>query len=138
MATVTQSESKFFRSPIAVELERRRRGLGMSRSILAQRSGVSLPTVNRILGGSAEHATFASLEAVANALGINFMLKAGIDEQGFAEQQAQTKAEAIARMVQGTSALESQAVASDAVQQMVRQTVHELMAGPRRRLWGSR
>jgi len=38
-------------------------------------------------------------------------------------------------MVQGTSALESQAVDSETYRQMVRQTMHELMAGSRRRLW---
>ena len=57
------------------------------------------------------------------------------DAQAFAEQQAQAKTEVIARMVQGSSALESQAVDSDTYRQMVSQTVHELMAGPRRRLW---
>ena len=110
----------------------------MSRAILAQRSGVSLPTVNRILGGRAEHATFGTVAAVAEALGLSFTLNVAVGEQDFLEQQAQTKAEAIARMVQGTSALESQAVASDTVRQIVRQTVHDLMAGSRRKLWAPR
>jgi hypothetical protein len=66
---------------------------------------------------------------------MEFELKCLSEPQTFAEQQATIKIEAIARMVQGSSALESQAVDSDTYRQMVRQSVHELMAGPRRRLW---
>jgi hypothetical protein len=66
---------------------------------------------------------------------MDFELKSTSDEQTFAERQAEAKARVIVRMVQGTSALESQGADSDTYQQMVRQTVHELMAGPRRRLW---
>jgi transcriptional regulator with XRE-family HTH domain len=119
-------------------MERRRKALRMSRPALALRSGVSLPTVNRILGDAVLHATFANVMAVAAALGMEFELKTTIDEQDFAEEQAQAKAELIARMVQGTSALESQAVDPDTYRQIVRQTVHDLMAGPRRRLWSAR
>lgn len=120
---------------IAAHLERRRKALKISRRLLAQRSGVSLPTINRILGGGWEHATFVNLKSVARALGMDFEIKNIIDEQDFAEQQAKTKAEIIARMVQGTSALESQAVDDETRNQMVRQTVHELMAGSWRKLW---
>jgi transcriptional regulator with XRE-family HTH domain len=125
-------------SGIAMQMERRRKALGMSRSALARRSGVSLPTVNRIFGGGWQSATYANLEAIANALGMDFELTSTIDVQDFAEHEAQAKAEAIARMVQGTSALESQAVGPDTRRQIVKQTVHELMAGSRRRLWSPR
>jgi hypothetical protein len=66
---------------------------------------------------------------------MDFELRDTFDDQTFAERQAEAKAKLIVRMVQGTSALESQAVDSDTFQQMVKQTVHELMAGPRRKLW---
>ena len=55
-------------------------------------------------GRGGTHATFATLAAVAEALGMEFGLKTAVNEQDFAERQAQAKAEAIARMVQGTSA----------------------------------
>jgi transcriptional regulator with XRE-family HTH domain len=122
-------------SGIAAQMQRRRKALRMSCQLLAKRSGISLPTVQRILRDGGEHATFANLEAVAGALGMRFELRSTCDEQDLAEQQALTKAKVIARMVQGTSALESQAVDSDTYQQMIRQTVHELMTGPKRRLW---
>jgi hypothetical protein len=50
--------------------------------------------------------------------------------------QARAKAEEVARLVQGTSALESQAVDADAYRRLVERSYHELMAGSRRRLWG--
>ena len=130
MATAKCSQSE-----IAAQLERRRRALGMSLPILAQRSGASLPTVNRILRGAADRASYATLKAVARALGMDFELRSTIGEYEFAEQQARVKAEVVARMVQGTSALESQAVDADTYRQIVAQTVHALMAGSRRRLW---
>jgi transcriptional regulator with XRE-family HTH domain len=123
------------RSAIALELERRRKALRMSRPLLALRSGVSLPTVQRILRSGAEHARYANLVAVARALGMELAIRSASDPHTFAERAAQAKAEAIARMIQGTSALESQAVDADTYQQLVKQTVHELMAGPRRKLW---
>ena len=123
------------RSGIAAQMQRRRKALRISCELLALRSGVSLPTVQRILRDGEEHATYATLAAVARALGMDFNLTSASDEQAFAERQAETKAGLIVRMVQGTSALESQAVDSDTYQQMVEQTVHELMAGPRRKLW---
>lgn len=130
MVTTIQSSS-----PIATQLQRRRKALRISYQLLAQRSGVSLPTVQRILRNGGGQTTYANLEAVAEALGMSFELKSTCDEQDFVEKQAWKKAESIARMVQGTSALESQAVDHDTYQQIVRQTVHELMAGSRRRLW---
>jgi hypothetical protein len=41
-------------------------------------------------------------------------------------------------MVQGTSGLEAQAVDREALEQMIRRTTHELLAGPKRRLWAAR
>jgi transcriptional regulator with XRE-family HTH domain len=124
-----------FLPEIAVKLERRRKSLGISRPLLARRSGVSLPTVNRILSSSAENSTYANLKSVANALGMDFAIINTSNEQDFAEQQAQSKAIKIAGMVQGTSALESQAVDVETYNQIISQTTHELMAGPKRRLW---
>jgi hypothetical protein len=107
----------------------------MSCQRVALRSGISLPTVQRILRDGGERTAYANLAAVARALGMEFELRSTCDEQTFAERQARAKAEVIARMVQGTSALESQAVDADTCRQLVNQTLHELMAGPRHRLW---
>jgi transcriptional regulator with XRE-family HTH domain len=127
--------TSFSQSGIATLMERRRKSLGMSRQILAKRSGVSVPTVNRVLGDGWENTSYANLKAIATALGMEFELRNTVNEQIFAEQQAEAKARTIARMVQGTSALEAQAVNPETYMQIISQTMHELMAGSRRRLW---
>lgn len=117
-------------------LASRREALGMSFAALASRSGVSEPTVKRILGGRIGEASFANVAAVAHALGAPL----GFEEMDIDElcrQQARTKAEHVARLVQGTSALESQAVDSETYRRLVEKSFHELLAGSRRKLWSA-
>lgn len=123
--------------PIPIDrLRHRRQQLGMSFSAVAERSGVSEPTVKRIFGGHAEGASFVHVAAVAAALGFAI----GFQEQdvdSLRKEQALKKAEQIARLVQGTSALESQAVDEQTYQRLVDQSYHELLAGSPRRLWSA-
>ena len=72
--------------------------------------------------------------AVAEALGASFGIEEA-DPEELCRQQARRKAEQIARLVQGTSALESQAVDQTAYARLVERSFHQLMAGSRRRLW---
>jgi transcriptional regulator with XRE-family HTH domain len=123
--------------PISVrELTRRREALGMTHGALAARSGVSEPTVKRILGGHLAEASFANVAAIANALGVP-LGATEIDPDELCRQQARKKAEQVARLVQGTSALESQAVDEHAYRRLVERSYHELLAGSRRRLWAT-
>jgi hypothetical protein len=110
----------------------------MSYAALAARSGVPLSTVKRILRGGHRAVSFANVLAIAEALGAGFHFdrNAGVEE--FRELEARTKAEALVSMVQGTSGLEAQAVDPEALEQMVRRTAHELLAGSKRRLWSVR
>ena len=116
-------------------LEQRRRELSMPVSVLAARSGVPPSTVKRILARGLPKAAFGSVDAVARALGMNVGLTATSESLAFQEQQARAKAERMVSMVQGSSALESQAVGETDRETMVLRTVHELVAGPKRRLW---
>ena len=116
-------------------LEKRRRELGMSRPLLAKRSGVSLPTVHRILNGPLEHRSMANTVAVAEALGVEVKFAPVVDSLEYQEREAKAKAQQLVGLVQGSSGLEAQAVDSETARRMVSQTVHELMAGPRRRIW---
>ena len=119
------------------KLDERRKRLGMSYAVLATRSGVSMPTVVRILSGRNPDASFAKVMALADALGISFHMKEDLDEDELREKQARRKAEYLVRMVQGTSSLEGQAVDSGTLQRMVRQTTHELLGSrSNRKLWG--
>lgn len=119
---------------ISARLDDRRRRLGMTCSALAARSGVSEPTVKRILAGRAGAASLAHVAAVAEALGMPLTTDP-VDADEYRAQAARRKAERIARLVQGNSALEAQAVDPDEHRRLVERSVHELLAGPARRLW---
>ncbi len=111
----------------------RRRELVMSHAALAARSGVSVPTTKRILSGRGE-GSFTNVCALAEALGVPI----GLDSSGaddFLRARARDKAERVARLVQGTSALEDQAVDGAVFERLVERTYHELLAGSRRALW---
>ena len=121
--------------PLFEKLESRRRELGLSQSALAERSGVSLPTVQRILSGHSSAASFENVVGIAQAMGMQMDVVPIFPAHEILEQQARKKAERLVGMVQGTSALETQAVSSWHIGQMINKTVHELLAGSRRRLW---
>jgi transcriptional regulator with XRE-family HTH domain len=116
-------------------LERRRRELGMTYATVAARSGVSLPTVQRILSGQHPSATFVNVNAIARALDLDIALEPRTPADEFREQQAAKRARQLVGLVQATSALEGQALDPGAVERMVRQTVHDLLAGSPRKLW---
>lgn len=124
-------------SSISIDrLNARRRAVGMSFSVVAERSGVSQPTVKRILGGQAAAASFSNVVAVARALGVSVEFgETNIED--LRRAQAQLKAEQAARLVQGTSALESQAVDTQTYRRLVEKSFHQLMAGSKRKLWSS-
>jgi transcriptional regulator with XRE-family HTH domain len=125
------------------QLESRRRQLRMSLTALSQRSGLSAPTLNRILSGEA-NPTLETLMTLAKALGVEIRisengveLREPISPARFRKATAKQKASKVVQMVQGTSALESQAVGQADVRNMIEQTVHELLAGAPRRLWST-
>ncbi len=123
------------------QLEFRRHRLGMSKSAVAKRARVALATVERILSGREESPRISNLGAIAAALGVQVNLGAttSVTElksaHEFRREQAVKKASRIVGLVQGTMGLESQAVEQGTLNDMLEQTVSELLAGPPRRLW---
>ncbi len=118
-------------------LNRRRRELGVTYAALAQRSGLSVPTVRRILAGGGESASLSSVLAIARVLGVGLTFSAESDADQFLERQAREKAERLVGMVHASCALEGQGMDEDTREQMVRRTVHELLAGSKRKLWAA-
>ena len=117
------------------KLEARRRELGISQAALADRSGVSLPTVHRILSGHGSAASLDNIMAIAQVLGMDLEAVPLFDAQEMLEEQARKKAEKLVRMVQSTSALEAQGISARQIGLMIKKTIQELLAGSRRRLW---
>ena len=110
------------------------RSWAAGRAVGTARRVVSEPTVKRILGGHIAEASFANVVAIAQALGASLGVEE-VDPDELCRQQARRKAEQVARLVQGTSALESQAVDGATYSQLLERSYHQLMAGSRRRLW---
>src|SRR2546430_10495130 len=100
------------------DLERRRRELGMTYATVATRSGVSLPTVQRILSGDHCNGTFANVMAIAQALDMTIKFQSQISTDALREKQAAKRARQLVGLVQGTSALEGQAIDQNTVEKM--------------------
>jgi transcriptional regulator with XRE-family HTH domain len=122
-------------TPLLLALDQRRRDLGLSYDLLSKRCGVSRPTVQRILSGRQAAASFSNILAIAESLGLELRLDSRVAPQKLKREQAERKAKRLVALVQGTSGLEGQAVDREAVESMVEQTTHELLAGSNRRLW---
>ena len=118
------------------DLNARRKSLGMTYSALARRSGVSLPTVQRVMAGGVERATLTTVLRIVEALGLDFALVASEDAESYREKQAEEKARKIVQMVQGTSGLEGQAVDKECLRRMVDRTKQELLQASRK-LWAA-
>lgn len=119
---------------LSKQFEVRRRELGMSRALLAKRARVSLPTVNRILGGQLEKASFANVVAIAKELGIELRMHFACAPAKMRKTQAERKARRLVRLVQGTSALEGQGLDQKELEAMISRTSADLLAS-KRKLW---
>lgn len=116
------------------ELSRRRRALGMPYDKLGQMCGVSISTLKRVLGGEVA-ASFSTVVAIADALGMDLGPIRADDIAAMRDRQARAKAHEIVALVQGTSALEGQAVDSTDVALLEQRTAAELLSGSPRKLW---
>lgn len=115
-------------------LKMRLKQLGMTYDMVAQRGRTSRATVERFFRG--QSVGLKQADRIAQALGVTFQLTPLVDVQKMLEQQGEKKARQLVAQVQGTSALEQQAVPEDEAEAMIRQTKHQLLAGSKRRLWG--
>lgn len=116
------------------ELEKRRRELGMSRSTLARRSHVSLPTVNRIMSQQHQRPTFAHVAAIADVLGVELAPVPKAKSEELRQRQARSKARRLVGLVQGSSGLEGQALDQTELETLVVRAAEKLLRS-KRKLW---
>ncbi|MBL4886607.1 MAG: helix-turn-helix domain-containing protein, partial [Planctomycetaceae bacterium] len=106
------------------QLEARRIALGMTREILAKRSRLSVPAVNKILQNQIETAsrsTENSIQSLAETLGVQTS-ESGLETISVGEmrfQQARLQAERLVRILQGTSGLEGQALGQNDLEDLI-------------------
>jgi transcriptional regulator with XRE-family HTH domain len=114
------------------EIDQRRKDLGMTHAVLAKRSGVGMRTVQRALSG--HDANLGTVLALADALEAKLLLQ-GDDINKIRHKQAERKAASLVRLVQGTSALEAQAVGPIEREAAKQRTVKDLLGSRRAALW---
>lgn len=127
-------KNTIFNDKIINQLKLQKKYLGVGCAVIAQKSGVSEPTINRILSGKHPSAHFSHVLAIAEVLGVDLGARAK-DPELMKREQATKKAKQIMRLVRGNSALEGTATSNDAYKRMINKTVSELMAGSTRALW---
>ena len=123
---------------ILLDLEHRREALGMPLKELSKRANVSLGTVRRAAAGEPGIA-IGTVAAIASALGIGDLraFSGARPPERMRYLQAALKARKIVGMVQGTSALEGQAVSQPDRKLLIANTINELLSGTHSRLWAS-
>ena len=122
---------------ILKKLDQRRQALDMPLKELSSRANVSLSTVNRVVAGEAG-ARIETVTAIGDALGVpDLDFRKARPPDKMRRLQAALKARKIVGMVQGTSALEAQAVSELDKKRMIENTINELLCGPRSQLWAS-
>jgi predicted transcriptional regulator len=120
--------------PFVRKLSDRRENLGISQNMLAKMTGVSLPTVQRLFTGN-KNTSLDTVSKIANALGLSLGFSNAKREEEVIAERARMKAKQLAKMVQGTSALESQGLDKDALESIENKILHQLLKGSRSQLW---
>lgn len=108
--------------------------LGYSEAYIAKLSGVSQPTVHRILSGAHNRAAYEDVVKIAHVLQL-YISVAGEDPEDIIERRAQELAEEITRMTLATSQLEGQGFSEKEQRKFIHETKIKLLAGSRRKLW---
>ena len=108
--------------------------LDISERQLAEKAGISRTAVRQVLRDPSR-SSVASLWAVAKQLGLELAIPEVMSSYEVKRRAALDKARRMVAMVQGSSALEMQAVEQKRKEDMVQQTADELMGGPARFLW---
>lgn len=113
----------------------KRHQLGMTDTYVACHSGVSQPTVNRILSGRHRTARLDQVLAIARVLGVELDLRDVADAGEMRRQKVESRVSKIAGRVAGTMALEGQGLSDREQQTLIDREILKFLAGPDRKIW---
>ncbi len=113
----------------------RRKELQMSLRIVAERSGLGVRTVQRVLSLREPKAKLNTVLQIADALNVELRPKEAGTAHLVRKREAVKKAARLASMVQGTSALESQAIPKNDLRDIKDEIADKLLTGSPRQLW---
>lgn len=108
--------------------------LGLTEVQIARDTGISQPTVHRILSGRHHRAAWNDIAAIAHRLGVELIAESN-NAYAMIMRRAEEVAQDIVDATQATSQLEGQGFSDQKQEEFIQQTKAELLAGPKRRLW---
>ena len=114
-------------------LRQRRRELKMPIYALSERANTSVSTIKRVLGGDAS-VSYSTLCRIAQAMGASFEINAR-SPRNVIKQEANRMARMVAKMVQGTSAMEAQGVDKETLDRIEQTAEAELTTHLGSMLW---
>lgn len=114
-------------------LGQRRRELRMPISALSERANTSVSTIKRVLAGDTS-VSYSTLCRIAQAMGASFEVNAR-SPRSVIREEAKRKARLVAKMVQGTSAMEAQAVDKETLDRIAQTAEAELVTRLGGMLW---
>jgi len=107
----------------------------MSLQTVAERSGLGVRTVQRVLSLREPKANLDTVLQIADALNVELRPKEAGTAHLVRKREAAKKAARLAAMVQGTSALESQAIPKKDLRDIEDEIADRLLSGSARQLW---
>ncbi|PNV83187.1 MAG: hypothetical protein C0627_06555 [Sulfurimonas sp.] len=123
-----------YKTLILNELKSQKEALSIPYESIATRAGIGIATVKRTFAGS--DISFDTLEKIAMALDCELSIKPKHSAKSLYKSQVQKKAQEIVERVLQTSALEDQAVDSEAQKKMLTQEKVMIAKMPKSQIWG--
>ena len=114
-------------------LRQRRRELRMPISALSDRANTSVSTAKRVLAGDTS-VSYSTLCRIAQAMGVSPEFNA-CPSHSLIQKEAKRKAKLVAKMVQGTSAMEAQAVDKETLDRITQAAEAKLVTCLGSMLW---
>lgn len=123
-----------YKTLIINELKKQKTALSIPYESISSRSGIGIATVKRAFTG--HEISFDTLEKIAITLDCEITIKPKQSPTSLYRSQIEKKAQEIVERVMQTSALENQAVGSEAQKKMLAQAKAMIAKMPKSQIWG--